>query len=85
MITKAKRPLYLDFDKEGFYGKKRQNDNEVERDFHFRDIIIAALESNEKSLNIIELIKLMKHEISQRKVEHPEEELNYKALFKLFV
>lgn len=36
-----------------------------EREIHFTDIINVALETNEKSQSIIELISLMRSEVSQ--------------------
>ena len=36
-------------------------DNEIERDLHFNDIILAALDCSQKSKSIIELMKLMRN------------------------
>jgi hypothetical protein len=60
-------------------------DNTAERELHFNDIILAALENDIKSKNIIKLIKLMKNELIQRKFKNPEIELNYKDLYRVFV
>ena len=56
-----------------------------EREIHFTDIINVALETNEKSQSIIELISLMRSEVSQNNLPDGSVQLNYNTLFKIFV
>lgn len=41
----------------------KKDDEDIERDLHFNDIINAALDSKERSRSIIELIKIMRNEL----------------------
>lgn len=79
LITRIKRPLYLDISAHNLPIKGFKNiDNEIERDLHFNDIVAAAIDNEEKSRTIIELIKLMRNELASKRVENQEEELNLK-------
>ena len=60
-------------------------DEDVERELHFNDILYAALDKGESAQGIIDLIKLMKNEISSKFFDNPNEELSYRDLFKIFV
>ncbi len=60
-------------------------DNEVERELHFNDIVAAGLDAGLKSRTIVEIIKLMRNELTAKRVHNYQEELNYKQLYRLFV
>lgn len=86
LISRAKRPLFIDVDQYHTLAKKRHLfDEDIERELHFNDIIYAALDKKESSQSIIDLIKMMKNELLSNFFEEPDKELNYRDLFKIFV
>lgn len=84
-ISKPKRPIYLDVDQYNLNNKQQKYTEDVERELHFNDIIYAALDKNENSRSVIDLVKLMKNEISSKFFEDPDKEFNLKDLFRIFV
>ena len=60
------------------------NDN-VQKGLHFNDIVCAALDNNESSQSVIELIKLMKNEVHANFFDDPHKEFSLRDLFKIFV
>jgi hypothetical protein len=82
LISKPNRPMFLDIDN---HSLNTSYDKEVERELHFNDIMITALDIKENSRSIIELIKLMRNEIQSKYFDNKEKELNYRELYKIFV
>jgi hypothetical protein len=74
--------MFLDIDN---HSLNTSYDKEVERELHFNDIMITALDIKENSRSIIELIKLMRNEIQSKYFDNKEKELNYRELYKIFV
>ena len=75
----------MDVDQYNLNNKHKNYAEDIERELHFNDVVYAALDKNETSRSVIEIVKLMKNEVQSKFFEEPDKEFNLKDLFRIFV